>query len=109
MFAMNYGFEVMQTIGAGGSLVKATHANLFLSPVFRDIFVNTTQTSLELYNTNGAEGAARGAAFGFGYYSSLNEANQSLQLISTQEPNAQLTESYKAYYQNWKNNIQILE
>ena len=109
VFAMNYGFEVMQTIGAGGSLVKATHANLFLSPVFRDIFVNTTQTSLELYNTNGAEGAARGAAFGFGYYSSLNEANQSLQLISTQEPNAQLTESYKAYYQNWKNNIQILE
>lgn len=107
VFAMNYGFEVMQTIGAGGSRVKATHANLFLSPVFRDIFVNTTQTSLELYNTNGAEGAARGAAFGFGHYSSLNEANQSLELMGTQEPDPRLTQAYKAYYQNWKNNIQI--
>ena len=98
----------MQTIGAGGSRVKATQANLFLSPIFRDIFVNTTQTSLALYKTNGAEGAARGAAFGLGHYSTLAEANQSLELISTQEPDAQLTELYKSYYQNWKENIQIL-
>ena len=108
VFAMNYGFDVMQTIGAGGSRVKATQANLFLSPIFRDIFVNTTQTSLALYKTNGAEGAARGAAFGLGHYSTLAEANQSLELISTQEPDAQLTELYKSYYQNWKENIQIL-
>ncbi|WP_028376066.1 xylulokinase [Leeuwenhoekiella sp. MAR_2009_132] len=107
VFAMNYGFEIMQEIGAGGNLVKATQANLFLSPVFREIFVNTTQTSLELYETNGAEGAARGAAYGFGHYKTLSEANESLKRIKTIEPTAALSSTYAEWYALWKNNIQI--
>ena len=109
VYAMNYGFEVMQQIGAGGTSVKATKANLFLSPVFREIFVNTTQTSLELYETNGAEGAARGAAYGYGFYKSLDEAAQGLELLSTQEPQSALKEHYTNLYQTWKKNIQILD
>ncbi|MCC4213654.1 xylulokinase [Leeuwenhoekiella parthenopeia] len=109
VFAMNYGFEIMQKIGAGGQRVKATHANLFLSPVFREIFVNTTQTTLELYETNGAEGAARGAAYGFGHYKTLNEANEGLSLISTQEPQKDQGKIYSDWYQIWKNNIKINE
>ena len=107
VFAMNYGFEIMHEIGAGGNLVKASNANLFLSPAFREIFVNTTQTTLELYQTNGAEGAARGAAFGFGHYKTLNEANENLKLIKTIEPNAALSSSYAEFYNLWKSNIQI--
>ena len=107
VFAMNYGFDIMQDIGAGGTLVKATEANLFLSPTFREIFVNTTQTTLELYETNGAEGAARGAAYGFGHYKSLREANESLKRTNTIEPNAALSQAYAEWYQLWKKNIQI--
>tara|TARA_R110002012_G_C11657231_1_gene611842 strand:+ start:931 stop:2421 length:1491 start_codon:yes stop_codon:yes gene_type:complete len=107
VFAMNYGFEIMHEIGAGGNLVKASNANLFLSPAFREIFVNTTQTTLELYQTNGAEGAARGAAFGFGHYKTLTEANENLKLIKTIEPNAALSSSYAEFYNLWKSNIQI--
>lgn len=107
VFAMNYGFDIMQDIGAGGNLVKATEANLFLSPTFREIFVNTTQTTLELYETNGAEGAARGAAYGFGHYKSLREANESLKRTNTIEPNAALSQAYAEWYQLWKKNIQI--
>ncbi|MCV9927715.1 FGGY family carbohydrate kinase [Flavobacterium sp. LS1R49] len=105
VFAMNYGFDVMKSVGASGEIVRAGNANLFLSPVFREIFTNTTQTTLELYNTSGAEGAARGAAFGYGFYSSLDEAFQGLKCIERVEPDKMLTEQYQEIYQEWKNHI----
>lgn len=104
-FAMNYGFEVMKEIGASGSVVRAGKANLFLSPVFREIFVNTTGTSLELYNTSGAEGAARGAAYGYGYYTSLPEAFNNLVCLEKLDPKPQLMSAYQDIYGTWKNNI----
>jgi xylulokinase len=78
-----------------------------LSPVFREIFTNTTQTTLELYNTSGAEGAARGAAFGYGYYNSLDEAFSGLQCLERIEPNKILTNQYQDLYHEWKNHIKI--
>nr|WP_315184168.1 FGGY family carbohydrate kinase [uncultured Flavobacterium sp.] len=107
VFAMNYGFDVMKSVGASGDVVRAGNANLFLSPVFREIFTNTTQTTLELYNTSGAEGAARGAAFGYGYYGSLEEAFQGLKCIKRIEPDPALTSQYQDIYQEWKNHINI--
>jgi xylulokinase len=104
---MNYGFDVMKSVGAGGDMVRAGNANLFLSPVFREIFTNTTQTTLELYNTSGAEGAARGAAYGYGYYASLEEAFAGLKCIERIEPNSVLTTQYQDIYQEWKNHINI--
>ncbi|KOS08232.1 carbohydrate kinase [Flavobacterium akiainvivens] len=105
VFAMNYGFDIMKDINAGGTLVKAGNANLFLSPVFREIFVNTTQTTLELYNTGGAEGAARGAAYGFGYFKTAQEAFANLERLQTITPTPELTKLYAEIYQNWKNNL----
>lgn len=107
VFAMNYGFDVMKEIGAGGNLVRAGKANLFLSPVFREIFVNTTNTSLELYNTSGADGAARGAAYGYGYYKSLEEAFDNLTCLEQIEPDPEMVKQYQEIYTNWKNNIKI--
>lgn len=107
VFAMNYGFDVMKSVGASGEVVRAGNANLFLSPVFREIFTNTTQTTLELYNTSGAEGAARGAAYGFGFYASLDEAFKGLKCIERIEPNHSLTSQYQDIYQEWKNHIKL--
>jgi len=109
VFAMNYGFDVMKSVGASGTVVRAGKANLFLSPVFREIFANTTQTTVELYNTAGADGAARGAAFGFGYYNSLNEAFSSLTCLDRIEPTAALSQQYAEIYELWKNNINIMQ
>ncbi|WP_417354290.1 xylulokinase [Flavobacterium sp.] len=109
VFAMNYGFDVMKSIGAGGDLVRAGKANLFLSPVFREIFANTTQTTVELYNTSGAEGAARGAAYGYGYYASIGEAFEKLECLERIEPTAHLTSQYADIYNEWKNNINLQE
>lgn len=107
VFSMNYGFEVMQSIGASGQLVRAGKTNLFLSPTFREIFVNTTQTTLELYNTNGAEGAARGAAYGYGFYNSLEETYTGLKCLETVQPSENLVGKYQEIYQNWKEHINL--
>lgn len=107
VFAMNYGFDIIKSMGISGKVVRASHANLFLSPTFRNIFVNTTQCGLELYNTSGAEGAARGAAFGWGFFDSLEEAFSNLELIESVEPDAATMSQYQEIYQNWKKHIKI--
>ena len=107
VFAMNYGFDIMKEVGAGGGVVRAGKANLFLSPVFREIFANTTQTTVELYNTAGADGAARGAAYGFGFYKSIDEAFSSLECLETIVPSAALSNQYSEIYQQWKQHINI--
>jgi len=109
VFAMNYGFEIMKETGAGGTVVRAGMANLFLSPVFREIFANTTNTVVELYNTAGADGAARGAAYGAGFYKNLDEAFSGLQCLERIEPKQHLSDQYADIYQEWKLNINIEE
>lgn len=107
VFAMNYGFDVIKSMGSSGEVVRAGKGNLFLSPVFREIFCNTTQATLELYNTSGAEGAARGAAYGSGYFSSLDEAFGGLKCLERLEPTKDLSAQYQEIYENWKSNIKI--
>ncbi len=109
VFAMNYGFDIMKSLGASGNVVRAGNANLFLSPVFREIFCNTTGSTLELYNTSGAEGAARGAAYGYGFYDQIEDAFDGLKCIETTEPTKDLTLAYNEIYQNWKQHIKIEE
>ncbi|MDT0647974.1 FGGY family carbohydrate kinase [Zunongwangia sp. F260] len=107
VFAMNYGFDVMKSLGTSGEVVRAGKGNLFLSPVFREIFCNTTQAKLELYNTSGAEGAARGAAYGYGYFSNLEETFGDLEIVERMEPNNELSSRYQEIYAQWKENIKI--
>lgn len=105
VFAMHYGFEIMREVGVEGKVVRAGNSNLFLNPVFREIFINTTNTSLELYDTSGAEGAARGAAYGIGYYKSVKETFEGLRSLEQLDPDPKLVQQYKEIYQTWKNNI----
>lgn len=107
VFAMNYGFDVIKSMGTSGEVVRAGKGNLFLSPVFREIFCNTTQATLELYNTSGAEGAARGAAYGSGYFKNLNEAFGGLKCLERLEPTKDLSAQYQEIYEQWKSNIKI--
>lgn len=108
VFSMKYGLSVMSKMGVDVSTVKAGHANLFLSPVFREIFVNTNNVSLELYNTNGAEGAARGAGIGTGVFSSFDDAFKGLEKIEQINPNPSSTEKYEQFYQTWKEKLKTI-
>jgi xylulokinase len=63
-FALNYGLDILRATGVPVRQVRAGHVGLFLSPVFREAFVNTSNVELGLYNTDAAQGAARGAGVG---------------------------------------------
>ena len=74
VFALKYGMTCMNDLGIELSAIKAGQTNMFQSPVFRDTFAGVTGATIELYETDGAEGAARAAGVGAGYYNSFVDA-----------------------------------
>ncbi|GHN02359.1 carbohydrate kinase [Cytophagales bacterium WSM2-2] len=102
VFALRYGFDILSEMGLKTKVIKAGKANMFLSPVFREAFVNTLEARLELYDTDGAKGAALGSGIGSGIYSSSTEAFKGLHLIESEEPDAGKKESYKGAYDHWR-------
>ncbi|HBH25141.1 MAG TPA: carbohydrate kinase [Cytophagales bacterium] len=105
VFALKYGFDILSDMGVGSNVVRAGKANMFLSPVFRETFVNTTKTELEFYDTNGAEGAARAAALGAGFYKNEKEAFTGLQCIDKISPDLELVKKYEDIYGEWKSEL----
>ena len=101
VFALRYGFDVLKEIGLNTNVIRAGHANMFLSPLFRDAFVNITGARLELYDTDGAKGAALGAGIGAGIYNSFEEAFKGLKMIRCEEPDARRSETYEQAYTHW--------
>lgn len=104
-FALNLGFEMLGELGVPQKAIRAGNANLFLSKSFREIFVNVTGTELELYDTDGAAGAARGAALGVGYYETPEAAFKNLDLIERISPSQTLQSEYKEHFDRWKESI----
>lgn len=105
VFALKYGFEILQSMGLKSKVIRAGQANMFLSPLFRQAFVNTIGVPLELYDTDGAKGAALGAGIGAGIYSSFEEAFQGLTKLREESPNRNLTDQYADIYGNWKTKL----
>lgn len=95
-FALRYGMEA----GISAKHVRAGHANLFLSPVFTQTFSNLTGAEVEIWNTDGATGAARGAAIGLGVFPEPKYAFKGVEVVVTYEPvsDSQL----EGAYENWK-------
>ncbi len=101
VFSLNQGFDVLKSLGGSCDVVRAGKGNMFLSDVFAQTFANTTQAAVEMFETDGAEGAARAAALGSGYYASATEAFTGLTRLSVVEPQAELLAQYQDAYQNW--------
>jgi len=101
VFALRYGFDILQTMGLKSQVIRAGHANMFLSPVFRHAFVNTIGARLELYDTDGAMGAALGAGVGAGIYSDFEQAFTGLKMLMEEKPDKQQQEEYESVYQKW--------
>jgi len=108
VFALNHGLDILRSAGVQVRQVRAGNANMFLSPVFREAFVNSGNVELELYNTDAAQGAARGAGIGAGVYASPAEAFRGLERILAVEPTADLREQYHAAYGRWQNALSLL-
>ncbi|MFW6247937.1 MAG: FGGY-family carbohydrate kinase, partial [bacterium] len=105
VFALGYGLEIMRDMGMQIDLIKAGNANMFQSPLFRTAFSAVSGADVELYSTDGAEGAARGAGIGAGIFASPGEAFAGLSLAQRFSPD-DLTSDVKVAYENafrhWK-------
>jgi len=106
VFSFRYGLDIMKEMGMDIGIVRAGAANLFQSEVFRTAFVNTCGVALEMYNTDGAQGAARGAGLGAGYYDTPAEAFKGLKLIGKMSPDRILSRRYEEIYRHWKVNLE---
>lgn len=102
VFALNYGMEVMQSMGMHFNTVRAGQANMFLSDVFAQAFASTTGCTVELYNTDGAVGAARGAALGAGIYKDRTECFSGMKKLRVIETDSDMKKQYSAAYEDWK-------
>jgi xylulokinase len=104
-FALFYGIEIMVAMGLKISTVRAGNANMFLSQLFSEAFSNTSGATVELFNTDGAQGAARAAGLGAGFYKSPNDCFDGLSVLKKIEPQHQLQEQYKEAYGKWKEGL----
>lgn len=101
VFALNYGIGIMREMGIQVESVRAGHTNMFLSPLFAEAFATVTGARVELYNTDGSKGAARGAGIGAGVYETFKAAFIGLDSERVIEPNLALAVDYQKAYANW--------
>ena len=102
VFSMKYGIDIMQDMGLPVKVIHAGYANMFMSPLFRDTLASVTGATIELYNTDGSVGAAKGAGMGIGYYKNNTEAFATLEKKQVVEPDTKQETAYKDAYEHWK-------
>ena len=102
VFSFCYGMEIMQQMGMDIKKIHAGKANMFLSPLFRDTLAGVSGATIELYDTDGSVGAAKGAGIGAGIYKDNNEAFASLDKLQVIEPKQADRAAYAEAYARWK-------
>jgi xylulokinase len=100
-FSLKYGLDIMYASGNKPSVIRAGKANMFLSSVFAGALVNAAGVPVELYDTDGAKGAALGAGIGLGLFNTPKEAFANMEKIGVIEPNSAKAGEYAAAYGNW--------
>ncbi|RJP29420.1 MAG: carbohydrate kinase [Actinobacteria bacterium] len=102
VFALNYGLEIMRGMGMEMKTARAGRANMFLSPLFGEVFAAVTGAAVELYDTDGAQGAARGAGIGAGLYANPEEAYVGLKKLKVIEPDREAERIYGEAFLRWR-------
>lgn len=105
VFSFCYGMEVMQQMGMDIHKIHAGKANMFLSKLFRDTLAGVSGATIELYDTDGSVGAAKGAGIGAGIYKDNNEAFATLDRLQVIEPDEAHRQEYLSAYARWKETL----
>lgn len=106
-FSFKYGIDIMKENGVNTNLIRAGNANLFLSPLFRKTLATVSDAKIELYNTDGSLGAARGAALGAGIFKTPQEAFKTLTKLDEILPDPSDKSVLDEAYARWKNELNI--
>ena len=104
-FALYYGIKIMQKMGVDIKVIRAGKANMFLSPLFSQTLADISGAVIELYNTDGAQGAARGAGIGAGIYEDFTTAFSGLKKLETFNPSVD-TQLLTQAYQGWEKELE---
>lgn len=100
VFSFQYGIEIMEQMGLKVDKIHAGKVNMFQSKIFRDTLSGVSGATIELYNTDGSVGAAKGAGLGAGIYKTTQEAFSTLERLDVVYPSQQ--EAYRQAYEQWK-------
>jgi xylulokinase len=100
-FAFNYGINIMHEMDMKPKVMRAGQANLFLGPIFRETLAQVAGVTIELYNTDGSQGAARGAGLGVKHYKSREEMFKGLERLKVIEPKSANAAKYTELYERW--------
>ncbi len=109
VFSLIYGAEIMKSMGLVLHRVRAGYANMFLSDLFAQTFANCSSCPVELFNTAGALGAARGAGFGVKFYSQVKDCFRGMEVVRQTEPEKNETGRVKDIYEEWKKELRQFE
>lgn len=108
VFSFKYGIDIMEQMGIAVKKIHAGHANMFLSPIFRDTLAGVTGATIELYDTDGSVGAAKAAGIGAGIYRNHDEAFATLEKLAVIEPDLSKRRAYAEAYARWKQALEKL-
>ena len=106
VFALHHGMGIMREMGLQARAVRAGRANMFLSPVFSQAFADVSGATVELFDTDGAQGAARAAGLGAGVFATEEEAFTGLRPLERLEPDAARQAQYLEAYGRWQDTLQ---
>ncbi|MCF0176840.1 MAG: carbohydrate kinase [Bacteroidales bacterium] len=107
-FSFRYGIDIMRDLGLEPNVIRAGKANLFLNPMFRKTLASLTGARIELFDTDGALGAARGAALGAGIYKTARETFASLARLDVDEPEKAWSQPLEEAYAKWKTEVESI-
>ena len=105
-FSFRYGIDIMKNLGLRPNVIRAGKANMFLSPLFRSTIATLCDARIELFDTEGSLGAARGAALGAGIYKNADEAFATLERLDVIEPAASWKDALEEAYASWKAEVE---
>ena len=103
-FSFAYGIELMKEDQSLINVIKAGNDNLFQSKVFVETLCSIIGNNIQIYNTNGAIGAARASTIegnNFDYFKISSTGND---LVSEYEPKNN-NEEYILAYEKWKKEL----
>ena len=108
VFSFKQGIDIMKDMGMAINNIHAGYANMFLNGIFTKTLASVTGATIDLYETDGAVGAAKGAGIGAGIYKDADEAFSTLRHISTIEPDVKNRDAYLDAYKLWKQRLDTI-
>lgn len=102
-FSLCYAAELSNQTSHQLSLIRAANTNMFQSSIFRETFATVTGANIELYDTDGAIGAALGAGIGAGVCGYEILAHQAPIKVIT--PQADISGALRDAYERWKGSL----